>query len=50
MKMVDGHCIALEGELGKDVTCTIYPDRPSTCRVFEAGSEACLRLRENLKQ
>ena len=46
MRMRNGQCIALDGELKKQVTCTIYEDRPSACRQFEAGSEACLRLRE----
>jgi len=46
MRMREGRCIALEGELKKQVTCTIYPDRPNVCRAFEAGSDACLHLRE----
>ena len=46
MRMREGHCIALEGELGKSVSCSIYDDRPSACRQFEAGSESCLHLRE----
>lgn len=45
MRQVDEHCIALRGTLGRDVTCTIYETRPSACRQFEPGSEACLRLR-----
>jgi len=49
MRMKDGHCIALKGEPGKSVTCGIYENRPSVCRQFEAGSEACLHLRgENI--
>ncbi|MCC7412353.1 MAG: YkgJ family cysteine cluster protein [Gammaproteobacteria bacterium] len=27
-------CIALAGEIGRDVRCTIYPRRGSTCREF----------------
>lgn len=46
MRMEDGHCIALEGELGNQVSCSIYNDRPKVCRQFEAGSESCLHLRE----
>ena len=38
-------CVALEGEIGKAVNCTIYNERSSTCRAFEAGSEACNRAR-----
>ena len=41
----DEKCIALEGTLGQDVRCSIYDDRPSVCRQFEAGSEACIHLR-----
>ena len=39
-------CIALSGTLGRNVTCSIYDDRPSACRSFEPGSDACIRLRE----
>jgi len=39
------HCIALEGEVGKQVSCGIYGQRSSTCREFEAGSEDCNRAR-----
>ncbi|BBI99473.1 hypothetical protein FGKAn22_11660 [Ferrigenium kumadai] len=28
-------CIALEGEVGKRVSCSIYSQRPSTCREFD---------------
>jgi Fe-S-cluster containining protein len=27
-------CVALEGEVGKQVSCSIYPQRPSPCREF----------------
>ncbi|MBN1504142.1 MAG: YkgJ family cysteine cluster protein [Candidatus Eisenbacteria bacterium] len=27
-------CVALKGEIGKRVTCTIYATRPTTCREF----------------
>ena len=36
-----GQCIALKGEVGKQVRCTIYEDRPQVCREFEQGSAAC---------
>jgi len=39
------HCIALDGEVGKQVSCRIYAARSSTCREFSAGSEACNRAR-----
>lgn len=28
-------CVALAGEVGKRVSCRIYPQRPSTCREFD---------------
>lgn len=33
------HCMALEGEVGKAVGCTIYHLRSSTCREFTASWE-----------
>lgn len=38
-------CVCLKGEVGQSVGCAIYPLRSSTCREFEAGTEACLRAR-----
>jgi Fe-S-cluster containining protein len=38
-------CAALSGEIGVTVACTIYDGRPSPCREFEAGHEACARAR-----
>ena len=32
-------CIALQGELGKQVACSIYEHRPSPCREFQASGE-----------
>jgi Fe-S-cluster containining protein len=39
------HCVALVGVVGREVSCNIYEQRSSTCREFEAGSEACNRAR-----
>lgn len=39
-------CIALAGEVGQSVSCSIYPLRSSTCREFEAGTEHCNRARQ----
>ena len=44
MTMVGGHCIALAGALGA-CSCSIYAKRPTSCREFEPGSEACLEAR-----
>ena len=43
-KTVDGlyRCIALQGDLNKDVSCSIYHERPSVCSTFESGSKDCL--------
>jgi uncharacterized protein len=38
-------CAALTGKLGEKVGCGIYEWRPSPCREFEEGSEACGRAR-----
>jgi Fe-S-cluster containining protein len=38
-------CAALTGRLGERVACGIYEWRPSPCREFEAGSDACERAR-----
>lgn len=38
-------CTALTGTLGRQVACGIYEWRPSPCREFEAGSDACNRAR-----
>ena len=45
-------CAALTGKLGDKVACGIYEWRPSPCREFEAGSDACrqARLRHGLTQ
>ena len=32
-------CVSLEGEIGKEVACTIYANRSSPCREFEASWE-----------
>jgi Fe-S-cluster containining protein len=40
----DGSCIHL-GAPGHSNDCSIYPDRPSTCREFEPGSWQCLEFR-----
>ena len=44
-------CIALEGEVGRAVRCTIYDRRPGPCRDFapfaalSIGDEGCARAR-----
>jgi len=38
-------CAALSGKVGEKATCGIYEWRPSPCREFEEGSDACQRAR-----
>ena len=38
-------CHALQGEIGKEVTCTVYAQRPSPCRELQPGDEKCTRAR-----
>jgi len=38
-------CAALTGRIGTRAACGIYEWRPSPCREFAAGSEACQRAR-----
>lgn len=38
-------CAALTGTVGQRVACGIYEWRPSPCREFAEGSEACARAR-----
>lgn len=38
-------CAALTGKVGRQAACGIYEWRPSPCREFAAGSEACERAR-----
>lgn len=38
-------CVALAGELGREVACTIYAARPSPCREFDVTHDACARAR-----
>ncbi len=39
MKKREGKCVALTGEIGKNVACSIYENRSSSCRDFGASFE-----------
>ncbi len=39
-------CVALIGEIGQQVACSIYDERPSPCREFDIEHEACNRARQ----
>lgn len=41
----DGRCQNLLGVVAEEVGCTVYADRPRTCRDFEAGSDRCFGYR-----
>lgn len=49
-------CVALEGEVGKQVSCSIYPQRPSPCREFDllepdgSPNPRCAALRAQLQR
>ncbi len=43
----DERCVALAGDVGVDVRCTIYALRPHGCRVVQAGDDECLRARRH---
>jgi Fe-S-cluster containining protein len=39
-------CIALDGEIGRRVVCTIYPTRPVGCKKVQPGDDECMRARQ----
>ena len=45
MKTENNRCIALEGEIGVSVKCSVYNCRPDACRKFEVGSDLCNEAR-----
>ena len=38
-------CVALAGDVGREVGCTIYAQRSSSCRELQPGDDKCLRAR-----
>ncbi|XID76108.1 YkgJ family cysteine cluster protein [Alkanindiges sp. WGS2144] len=38
-------CQCLEGELGQQVSCSIYAQRPEACKEVQAGDDKCNRAR-----
>lgn len=38
-------CVALEGEVGERVACSIYAQRSTTCRSVQPGDAQCLKAR-----
>ena len=46
LRLVDeGRCAALQGALGRRVSCRIYSARPSPCRRVQPGDALCERYR-----
>jgi len=46
MKTENNRCVALEGQIGVSVKCSVYNCRPTACRKFEPGSELCVEARK----
>jgi len=46
----DGSCVALCGNIGESVSCSVYENRPSVCRDFQPGNIQCqlIRIQEGL--
>lgn len=45
MASENDRCLALGGEIGKQVACTIYAVRPDVCRACMPGDAECLIAR-----
>jgi Fe-S-cluster containining protein len=41
----DPHCGALQGTVGQQVACSIYLQRPETCKEVTIGDEKCNKAR-----
>jgi Fe-S-cluster containining protein len=41
MRCVGDRCVALHGEVGVGVTCTVYAVRPEVCRACQPGDDSC---------
>jgi Fe-S-cluster containining protein len=49
MRCDGDRCSALVGEVGKQVSCAVYADRPSPCREFSPGGAGCRQVRRFFK-
>lgn len=47
MRCIGDRCMALEGEVGRATSCTIYDVRPEVCRACLPGDEACAMARRH---
>lgn len=39
-------CVALQGEVGGQASCSIYIQRPSPCHEVQVGDERCFQARQ----
>ncbi len=49
MRCDGDRCIALEGRVGRNTSCSIYAVRPQVCRTCQPGDEACLIARRHFR-
>ncbi|NDV00467.1 YkgJ family cysteine cluster protein [Pseudoroseicyclus tamaricis] len=47
LRMCGGHCAQLARSPLGEAVCGIYPERPTACRAFRAGSFECLMARKH---
>jgi Fe-S-cluster containining protein len=40
------HCIALDGVIGQQVSCSMYEHRSSSCKQVQAGDSQCAKARQ----
>lgn len=45
MRSQFGKCVALEGKIGVETSCSIYKNRPVVCRTMKKGDWACIAVR-----
>ncbi|KEC85779.1 ferredoxin [Acinetobacter sp. ETR1] len=39
-------CVALKGEIGQQVSCSMYEQRSSSCKQVHAGDSQCAKARQ----
>jgi hypothetical protein len=49
MKCIGDRCVALVGEIGRKVGCSVYKSRPAVCKAFQPGTDACAEVRRWFK-
>jgi Fe-S-cluster containining protein len=46
MRCHGDRCVALVGQVGISVSCSVYEGRPLVCQEFEPGSQKCSQVRK----